>query len=861
MPMTPEKYSSRRDELLAELQKILQIEGLPDGTRKELNSVSRKLISNVFNIVLIGEFQGGKSTTFNSICDGREISPRGAMIKTSACKISAQNLPDQDVEEYAVLEWKRQDELVLTMIDLVSPYLREKAPERFKSKQDADMVQELRLTNPDDVALLKVCLDEEWERYRKSPSDYDPEATGKLDILYIARLIIENCAAEEYRDKIEGVEVDYGDRKEIEPVRTKVKIPDLAKYVVFPEKWSERWSEGDANGFSRGEVAFAFLGSVMCYLHSPNLARLGCVITDCPGLFASPWDTSVAEQAMMASDAILYLIGGQKAMSNSDLRALKKIRSTGQEHKLFFAVNAKSKRDLLKSTIVPADIGFLHNAGFDKTSIDNVYVFHALLGLCSRNGVVIKGGNFEPISTERFVRVSQAADDSYPSDAATLWPMVVEDNLRNYLSRGEFANKDVYIEDVVALGDMSGLNALLDVIEKTVVLKKAEALLVAGGSKPINAAMALLEAELKSKERVAQETAENFAAEERNAREILDAFAEEATVKIDTILERRCANGLVHDFADNVILAHIDELSDQVSGKFADNVLCFNKLLTSLNKKALQEKMRPIVEDATNAVIKPAVMGWLHNIISGDNAVYNDTLLVERQNILDALTRKWKDMVVSDHGNLLEGLDQIILSNPEGDFIPTDVHPENFPGLGGDLWGARLKMLLATVLTPILGAVAAVVIALILYVVLPTFVAAIIGATPVIIPLLVGALFSVKLSDKIKAKIKDAVIARMRTELRLSFTKPEVKDKVLEGGRKIVLEIQKMIHKNLRSAIDKQRAVFEERCQDAARAFAVGDAERQRISAEAMKLRTEHIEPAHAWCEEFETAVTAELTA
>ena len=121
MSMTPENYSARRDELLSELQEILKIEGLPDKTAKELKAVSRKLVSNVFNIVLIGEFQGGKSTTFNSICDGREISPRGAMIKTSACKISAQNLPDPDAAEYAILEWKQESELIETIRKIIAP--------------------------------------------------------------------------------------------------------------------------------------------------------------------------------------------------------------------------------------------------------------------------------------------------------------------------------------------------------------------------------------------------------------------------------------------------------------------------------------------------------------------------------------------------------------------------------------------------------------------------------------------------------------------------------------------------------------------------------------------------------------------
>jgi len=854
MPMTPEKYSVRRDELLTELEKIMAIKGLPADTSKELKAVSRKLISNVFNIVLIGEFQGGKSTTFNSICDGREISPRGAMVKTSACKISAQNLPDPDTEEYAILEWKRQDELLLTMIEIVAPYLRKKAPTRFEGKTDAEMVKDLRLSNADDVSLLKACLDAEWGLYKESPADYDPDAKGKLDILYIARLIIENCSATEYCDKLDGAFPEDGDNDDPEPIRTKIKIPELAKYVVFPE----RWSTGDADAFSRDEVAFAFLGSVMCYLHSPNLARLGCVITDCPGLFASPWDTSVAEQAMMTSDAILYLIGGQKAMSDSDLRALKEIRRTGQDHKLFFAVNAKIKRDLLKSQIVPADVGFLHNAGFTKASEANLYIFHSLLGLCSRNGVAIKNDTFESISTDRFVRVAHYVDGTYPNKATELWPLLVEDLLGNYLSRSELAEKGAYINDVAALGDVSGLNALLDVIEKTVVLKKAEALLVSGGSKPINAAMALLEEDLRNREAIATKKADEFAQEEKKAKSVLDTFANEATQAIDEILEPRNAAGLASDFFDNVILANSDELSDRVSGQFSDNVLCFSNIFKSLNKEALKRQLEPIIKDATTAVLKPAISGWLQNIQSGENLAYQDTLLSKRKLIVDTLKRKWAELNPDESNGLLAGLDRLIGADGGSPLAPPDVEPD-FTALRGSVLQGRVKMLVSTILAIPLGVAMGIIVTIAVDFVLASAFAVILGLIPTLLVILAGVIFGLKISDAIKAKVKNAVKDKLRTELRVSFTKPDVKKQMLDAGSKIVFELQKMMHTGLKAVIDRQYSVFEKRRQDAAAAFAVGDAERQKISDEARQLRVNDIEPAHAWCEQFESSVTSEL--
>ena len=56
-----------------------------------------------FEIALVGDFQCGKSTFFNALCNGREIAPRGCGIKTSGCAVSVSVLARG--KEYAELEW------------------------------------------------------------------------------------------------------------------------------------------------------------------------------------------------------------------------------------------------------------------------------------------------------------------------------------------------------------------------------------------------------------------------------------------------------------------------------------------------------------------------------------------------------------------------------------------------------------------------------------------------------------------------------------------------------------------------------------------------------------------------------------
>lgn len=315
--------------------------------------------------MLVGEFQGGKSTTFNALCDGREISPRGALIKTSACRISAHNLAKHEDAEYARVTWKTDIELLKTIIDLVAPGIRQAQPRRFPENiPNAVMIGEISpheisglpkefrpLTFAKDVGLLKSVLNDEWQEFQENPVAYDKISAGRQDMLYIATLIVDHCASR----VIKGLSSRQSEEMAIE---------EMAKYVRFPANWESRWSNYSPSSFSDEEVLFAFVARVDCFIHSENLGKLGCVVTDCPGLFASDWDTRVATDAMKSAHAIAYLFGGERALSSQELVALQHIRSLGLEDNLFYVFNAHTRIGQAKDTIVPADESILRNQGY-----------------------------------------------------------------------------------------------------------------------------------------------------------------------------------------------------------------------------------------------------------------------------------------------------------------------------------------------------------------------------------------------------------------------------------------------------------------------------------------------------------------
>ena len=76
--LSPEgdKYTEFRDELVGIIDEFMTHKAEVDPKGKsiqQLSSVRKQLMESQFEIALIGEFQGGKSTTFNALCGGREL--------------------------------------------------------------------------------------------------------------------------------------------------------------------------------------------------------------------------------------------------------------------------------------------------------------------------------------------------------------------------------------------------------------------------------------------------------------------------------------------------------------------------------------------------------------------------------------------------------------------------------------------------------------------------------------------------------------------------------------------------------------------------------------------------------------------
>lgn len=857
-------YEDKRNELIDLLGKVTAIDAIPANTRERIQAIRTKCVTDQFEVVLIGEFQGGKSTTFNAICDGREISPRGAMIKTSACKISAENLVDPKAEEYAKIKWRGDQELLLGMINLLYPHLRKAQPERFLEAtpekmifgSQGNLVQKLgiegvtdfncsiapiSLRDEADRKLIDEALQAEWASLKKNKKDY---AAGQLDVLRISSIIFHFINNEEIATLTS---------------KSKVSIHDLEKLVIFPRDWESRWMGYSPQKFAPEEIAFAFIGSIRCHIHSQNLARLGCVITDCPGLFSSRWDTHVARQAMFDADAILYLFGGDKTLSQGDIHALNEIRQARMDHKLFYAINVKGNLTNIKKLIRVENASMLSNRGFEIVPED-MRLYHALLGLCAKNGKGMLENRLDERSQKRFVQTSRQIDERFSEEFQENWRQMVNMSISNmdYLAQGI---QDLDHDSLQRVIKFSGLDDLLAAIEETVIAKKARSILVNQGADKARFALEEIEGDLKSQEKAAQKTEAEFHLFVIRARDELESFQKDIRAQIGKIKDESIAVPLAENFENEVILANIPLIAKTSTTGVVKNLLTFDAMakrmwgiikekFTDQKSQDLKEMLKPIFEDALTQICGHATEGWVQNLREGNSRLYNVTIGARVEEVCRYLKDAWQSVVdlkkIDKYAGLLDGL---AIEAPVGTIASNEELFNSFNteslkrGIrSGDrtlLAGGVLGGLAAGIIFIITGIIAEL-LAILAFSTLGFITPAAIIYIP---PLIIAAIAGVSVIDNMKSRHAQKLKTEIEEGLRKGFGEPEAREKMRESSMELVSSFQDIFVTYFEESLKAQEKEFNSRVKRAKRNFEQSEAERKKLAERLHRIRTTQIEP------------------
>ncbi|MFZ4439319.1 MAG: dynamin family protein [Syntrophales bacterium] len=640
-------YEKRRDELTGLLAEAIDLPQLPDGEKTTLNKIRKRINENEFSIVLIGGFQSGKTTTFNTLCGGRELNAMGFGIKTSGCVVAAQHIFEESEKERAEVTWRTQEEIIAGFSKRLQIELREMK----NGNIEMPLHSYFFLDNQEDRELLKNTAAKLWMERRELK--HDQEDTDK-DILCIALLVSQFYGKPELQKWQE---------KKVYPLE---KLRGLAR---FPERWSDRWGQDIAVGVSKftlEEVLFAFISEVRIFIHAKDgLGRMGCVLIDSPGLFASEWDQKVANRAMKEANAIFYLVDGFKTITKVDYDVLKKLAVDVRQdlrNKVFLGFNARmpeadAHRCLEASLHILAEDGLVLDAASTE-------VYHAPLALRAVQIAAYLDGKINPDSD--MVISEEEKPEAYLFDKLIEYAATLKGFSK--------AKTLIFSKDGARQAlEWSSLSTLIEKGQQFVIRNKWRSILIDGGAERIKAILEMVEGSLHNREKTARETEDKFREKLKIADVALTKFEEECLGFISD-------TGGLDDTAPDVVLAddfksrcrdgaHL--LATTIGGRWYEDIKLWLVIKAAFSKKSKEEKKKmveAIYREELERHVRNQFETWSSEIYAGNNDLYNQQIAERIQKIAAKAEASWNKVVALK----LDMLVNINTTWPSGDLTLDD---------------------------------------------------------------------------------------------------------------------------------------------------------------------------------------------
>ncbi len=802
--LSPGDYEALRDRLAALLESVLSLEMVDETDRRTLAAVIKKVLEDQFRFVLAGEFQCGKSTTFNALCDGRELSPRGMGMKTSGCVVSAAHLSDPKADEYAQVTWRAAAELSGGILDLLYSRMKRLSPRRFAAGGSAGGQTAPDLDHPADRDLLMAAALAEWEAWRRDRGGYDPDRRGRLDVLRCATLIARYWA-EDGLTRLRR--------------RETFSLSEARGFMTFPVDWEERWLAGDPESFSAEEATFLFVRAVRLHIHSPHLSRLGCVVVDCPGLFASRWDTQTARAAMADADAILYLFDGSRPLKRSDLKALAFIRGNDMVHKLFYGCNLRGLSIADSDRVLEASLASLRGQGFSAPP-DRVAAFHARLGLTAA-----RANRARP---DR----DQGREGMAESDCAALLTDIRKTLSVLGIDAKDGENGALDAESIVQARRFSGLDGLMGMAETAVIRRKARSVLVDNGARIGLDILREAAGTLLNRENAARLATRAFRDQAAEAETALRRFEGGCRLAIDRLDDPEPDAAMAADLWGRLAAAR-EELCDGCAERIRKEVLTRRNLAAlALRRKVVEDEIIRILESEMTERFEAVIHGWLSEIREGRNPVYNLRIARPVGTVSGELKRIWTESGLGE----MEMLSGVALPAFTG--VPAVERERLFREMAdreilNDLRNHALTAAsLAGVFTAASGLLAGVVGAL-----SRVFWAAVASAAVLVVNGLILLLT--------KGMVKETLQSEIRSRLSPVFIQifDDIEPEIAAAFTDFSAGIRTLYRNAFLSAVEKPRALFEERRRRAEADFEQHREGRDAVAREARRLRKEMIEP------------------
>ena len=808
------QYDKKREELVGFIDQALQLKyDLPERVKDSLNAIRSKVYENQFRIVLISEFESGKSTTFNAICGGQEISPRGHMLRTSGTVVSAQHTLDGKKVDTADVFWRSDRELLLCFAKYLVQTLKQLDPRRFEGCAHGEQLSGM-LRLPQDIPIIKKAVK---KRVREFGSGVIP--IEEEEALRIALLICE-----------------FYDDTMLEQMKQMkcFSVRDVEKMVCFPAKWSDFDLKSNQIPLSAYDCIFLFVKEVKLYIQSESLKRSGSVIIDCPGLSASDYDTKVAFDIVENADAI-WLIYNGKGMGAEDIKYAGQLLQLKNKH-IFFTVNSiANSDDNIRAHVISDYIKNLKKLK-SKATAEDFYIYNALLALLALQAEKLMDGTLD----EHSIRTIRSHAPKRLQELGVETDIIIQSKVEDILNHAygysslilQKMKFDLFAKDksgIAFIRNLSGLNKIVEKLENAVVEQKAKSILIDNGSEKVIDLLKQVEADLLVVEQAASDSETKMKAEFSAAETKLEQFETFCAKELMVLDDKSIDHSLALDYWESVIVSSIDEVAEQAAQRIAS--VNFNDVR--------QNATEQIVNEVFSEVVLPKATNWVNGIRSGENAAFKSLMDSKIKAIIRNTERRW-ELLLEDQP-ILAGLP---VPTP---VIGTDVMAPQFvdsvvagmPGISKDVWvgsatGAAIGAAIGSFIFPAIG----------------TLLGGVLGG-------LVGAaagdgIGTGRRENYIKEELKKELTQNI---IFSNDRESESRQTCLQKQEKRIRVLREGIIKAFETAFADTKKAFENRQAEALAMYNLEAEQRRILAAKHGELRTKQIEPLRKKIEEYKNAI------
>jgi hypothetical protein len=547
-------YNQFRRELMRLSQKAAHLQALDEEKRGRLEQIRERAQRDRYRIALFSPFQGGKSTIFNTILGGRELSPTGSGLKTSACVAEAHYLAGG--EEYAEVEWRDGKELVLSFLEVL-PQAQRKAHGPLVGLQEKvgrliDNLPTLAggereggrtgwLTELEELRSRGALnLDEPWHRHLLESAiaarqEERERARDRFPSDHVALLKIAHLTLRHY-ETLRAIQ------RKAEEGRNRISLDRASSWIRFPEDWEER----DTDHFAPEELVFLFLRRMRFHVRSQELQLLGAVVVDCPGFQASSWDSLIARQCIEEAEAVVFLLGTEgRQISEEGLRQAQFLANFRRKD-LLLAYNAKGIPRVQAERLLRRDLNLLRETGLGIPE-ERTVIFNALLALRSRQYQMIEEMPEDLVRalSDRARGEIDGGDlpDGGADDFRNASHLIGRDLAKTYFMFTDRQLGEVDSAAVLEAEQRSNWRPIFEQAAQFIVRRRARTLLIDRGAAEVGGLLEQFREDLSVREQLAKATEDEFKARKMEAEQALQVFVPRAQEVLDQLIVRLRVGG------------------------------------------------------------------------------------------------------------------------------------------------------------------------------------------------------------------------------------------------------------------------------------------------------------------------------